>query len=129
MEQILHIVESIWFYIRTTFEILLVVSLSSSVADLRGGAPPSSPKFLHFHAVFGKNWPNNRLAPPPLGLAPPPLENPGSATDHNIIFEINSVDTLTEDPYPLTGVQSKAFLRTCFYFCGGNQKIHVLHNI
>ena len=34
-------------------------------------APPG-PKF-HFHAVFGKNWPNNRLAPPPLG-------NPGSAT-------------------------------------------------
>ena len=22
------------------------------------------PKFLHFHAVFGKNWPNNRLANP-----------------------------------------------------------------
>ena len=44
------------------------------------GAPPSGPKFLHFHAVFGKNWPNNRLAPPPLGLAPPPLGNPGSAT-------------------------------------------------
>ena len=21
------------------------------------------PKFLHFHAVFGKNWSNNRLAP------------------------------------------------------------------
>ena len=29
------------------------------------------PKFLHFHAVFGNNWPNNRLAPP--------LGNPGSA--------------------------------------------------
>ena len=41
----------------------------------KGGARPSrppGPKFLHFHAVFGKNWPNNRLAPPPLG-------NPGSA--------------------------------------------------
>ena len=54
-----------------------------SVVDLRGArgtrAPPG-PKFLHFHAVFGKNWPNNRLAPPPLGLAPPPLGNPGSAT-------------------------------------------------
>ena len=49
----------------------------------RGGAMdarPPGPKFLHFHAVFGKNWPNNRLAPPPLGLAPPPLGNPGSAT-------------------------------------------------
>ena len=48
------------------------------VADLRGGrkgrAPPG-PKCLHFHAVFGKNWPNNRLAPPPLG-------NPGSTTEN-----------------------------------------------
>ena len=37
-----------------------------------GGAShaPPGPKFLHFHAVFGKNWPNNRL-PPPLELAPP----------------------------------------------------------
>ena len=25
---------------------------------------PSGPKFLHFHAVFGKNWSNDRLAPP-----------------------------------------------------------------
>ena len=62
------------------------------MADLRGGARdarPPGPKFLHFHAVFGKNLPNNRLAPPPLGLAPPPLGNPGSATakcqvQHNI---------------------------------------------
>ena len=49
----------------------------------RGGArdarPPCGPKFLQFHAVFSKNWPNNRLAPP-LGLAPPPLGNPASAT-------------------------------------------------
>ena len=46
---------------------------TESVADLRGArgtrAPPG-PKFLHFHAVFGKNWPNNRLAPPP-GLGAP----------------------------------------------------------
>ena len=51
----------------------------------KGGArdvrPPSGPKFLYFHAVFRKNWPNNRfVAPPPFGLAPPPLGNPGSAT-------------------------------------------------
>ena len=45
----------------------------------REGRPPG-PKFLHFHAVFGKHWSNKRLAPPPLGLAPPPLGNPGSAT-------------------------------------------------
>ena len=32
-----------------------------------GGASfalPSGPKFLHFHAVFGNNWLNNRLAAP-----------------------------------------------------------------
>ena len=44
------------------------------MADLRGGArdvcPPSDPKFLHFHAVFGENWPNNRLASP-LGVSAP----------------------------------------------------------
>ena len=44
------------------------------------GGRPSGPKFLYFHAVFGKNWSNNRLAPP-LWFAPPPLGNPGSATD------------------------------------------------
>ena len=34
----------------------------NSVADLGGArdAPSSGPKFLHFHAVFGKNW-----CPPP----------------------------------------------------------------
>ena len=26
--------------------------------------PPPGPKFLNFHAVFQKFWPNNRLAPP-----------------------------------------------------------------
>ena len=49
----------------------------------KGGArdaPPSRPKFLYCHAVFGKNEANSRLAPPPLGLAHPPLGNPGSAT-------------------------------------------------
>ena len=50
-----------------------------SKGEREGRAPPG-PKFLHFHAVFGKNWPNNRLASPPLGLAPPPLGNPGSTT-------------------------------------------------
>ena len=55
-----------------------------TLADLGGGRrdarPPSGSNFLHFHAVFGKNWSNSMLAPPPLGLAPPRLGNPGSAT-------------------------------------------------
>ena len=48
------------------------------MADLRGrgtkDVPPSVPKFLHFHAVFGKNWPNNRLALPPFGISAPSSE-------------------------------------------------------
>ena len=67
-----------------------------SVVDLRGGTrdacPPSGPKFLHFHAVFGENWPNNRLAPPPLGLVPPPLGNPGSATACIWLFKGTTVN-------------------------------------
>ena len=27
-------------------------------------APPLTQNFFHFHAVFRKSWPNNRLAPP-----------------------------------------------------------------
>ena len=48
----------------------------------KGGAsdPPSGPKFLHFHAVFGKIGQIIGWRPPPLGLVPSPLENPGSAT-------------------------------------------------
>ena len=38
-----------------------------SKGGTRDARPPSGPKFLHFHAVFGKNWPNNRLVPPLLG--------------------------------------------------------------
>ena len=32
--------------------------------------PPGWFNFFHFYAVFGENWPNNRLAPQPLELAP-----------------------------------------------------------
>ena len=44
----------------------------------KGGAwdapsPPWQPKFLHFHAFFGKNWQNHRLAPPPPGSCRPLL--------------------------------------------------------
>ena len=35
-----------------------------------GVAPPPGPRFLHFHAVFGKNWPNNKL-PLPSGVGAP----------------------------------------------------------
>ena len=52
---------------------------SQNYIETSGGSKGGT-KFLHFHAVFRKNWPNNRLAPPPLTLAPPPLGNPGSAT-------------------------------------------------
>ena len=49
--------------------------LNLSKETVFGGSSGSAlplPKFLHFHAVFVKNWPKNRLAPPLLGLAPPP---------------------------------------------------------
>ena len=39
----------------------------------RDASPLPGPTFLHFHAIFGKNWQNNRLAPP-LGI-------PGSTTE------------------------------------------------
>ena len=58
----------------------------------KGGARdarPPGPKFLHFHAVFGQigqiiGW----RPPPPLGLAPPPLGNPGSATECDNHIEV-----------------------------------------
>ena len=55
-------------------------SSTFSLADLGGGVQgtPPGPKFLHFHAVFGKNWSNSRLA----SL----LGNPGSATDFHFVF-------------------------------------------
>ena len=54
------------------------------VADLGGcpqHAPPYSPKFSQFHAVFQKIWQNHMLAAP-QGSAPPPTGNPGSAPDY-----------------------------------------------
>ena len=65
-------------------------NLDLIIGGSRGGgagtrAPPSGSNFLHFHAVFGKNWSNSMLAPPPLGFAPPRLGNPGSATVNDVI--------------------------------------------
>ena len=39
----------------------------SSVAQ----GTPLPPKFLRFHGVFGENWPNIGLRPPPFGLGAP----------------------------------------------------------
>ena len=44
---------------------------------------PPGQKFLHFHTVFGKYWPESRLAPPLRVGAP--LGNPGFATG-KIVF-------------------------------------------
>ena len=78
------------FLIQLTKQIVIFISVSSkvgnldlcTVVDLRGGVrdvrPPSGPKFLHFHAVFRIGQIIGWL--PPLGLVPPPLGNPGSAT-------------------------------------------------
>ena len=56
-----------------------VASGGSRVGGAPGtSAPPSRPKFLHFHAVFGRNlgnWSNSRLArpPPPWEILDPSL--------------------------------------------------------
>ena len=53
------------------------------VADLQtnfGHAPHSGPNFHHFHAIFRKVWPKDRLAPP-FGVDVL-LGNPGSINDH-----------------------------------------------
>ena len=49
------------------------------MADLRGGGVPVQFFFI-FMQFWGEITQNNRLAPPPLRLASPPLENPGSTT-------------------------------------------------
>ena len=46
-------------------------SSGGSKGGARDARPPSGPKFLHIHAVFRKNWPNNRLAPPSFGVSAP----------------------------------------------------------
>ena len=55
----------------------------------------SGPNCLHFHAIFGENWRNNRLVHP-LILAPTPLGNPRSVTD-NIIELITSLHVVFPD--------------------------------
>ena len=47
------------------------------VRDVRPPLGPNSFIFMQFWGIFS---PNNRLAPPPWELAPPPLGNHGSAT-------------------------------------------------
>ena len=57
-----------------------------SVKDLREGRPrrphPYGPKISQFHncGFFENCCQNRRLVPPPGGLAPPPMGNPGSAS-------------------------------------------------
>ena len=71
-----------------------------TVADLRGGArdarPPSRPNCFHFHAVFGKNWANSMLAPPPLWgwrtpfweILDPPLTNVEKTKSMSLDFSL-----------------------------------------
>ena len=53
------------------------------IGGSKGGARdvrPPDPNSVIFMQFLGNFWPNNRLVPPPRGLAPPPLGNPGSTT-------------------------------------------------
>ena len=61
----------------------LVFDITSHWRILEGrqGRDPLSVQFFSFSCSFQEKIDqDNRLAPPPLGLAPPPLTNPGSAT-------------------------------------------------
>ena len=53
---------------------------------IQGGCTSSQSNFFHFHAVFGKNWLNNRFSPPNSGVGSPSLGNPGSAIAHARLF-------------------------------------------
>ena len=44
---------------------------------------PTDQNFLNFMQFFGKIWQIYMLAPPPGGLAPPPMRNHGSAPVHD----------------------------------------------
>ena len=54
------------------------------MGDLMGAGAPPGAKFLHLHAVLGKNWSNSMFATP-LGLTPP-MTNPGFAPN---LYESN----------------------------------------
>ena len=77
------------------------------MADLRGS------KFFQFHAVFGKIWQNDMLAP--LGeLAPPPRGNPGSATG-SILDNLEFATLLqTRERFLPSATKLR---RLCFYTC------------
>ena len=59
------------------------VTGGSGRAGNRGRMSHPGPKFLHFRALFGKNWVKKYVGAPPL-----PLGNSGSATvcDHESVF-------------------------------------------
>ena len=78
--------------IQSTLRIQTENLLTKGSGGSKGGrgtcALPPGPKFLHFNAVFRKNWPNNRLAPPPLG-------NPGSATERSKVTTMTLMSQLS----------------------------------
>ena len=59
---------------------LITSRIGKSKGDARDTCPPLGLNSFIFMQFWGIFWPKNRLAPPVWGLAPPPLENPGSAT-------------------------------------------------
>ena len=76
-----------WSFSFRTSRKILCADIMLPLADLGGGRrdarpPPLGQIFFIFMQFFGKNWSNSMLAPPPLGLAPPRLGNPGSATGY-----------------------------------------------
>ena len=70
--------------------LLICYCCSHGIGGSKGGRqgrapPPLGPNFFNFMQFLGKFGKNNRLVPPPLQLAHPPLGNPGSATAWSLI--------------------------------------------
>ena len=74
-----------------------ITSVGYMVTQWSGGgpAPPSLAQNVFIFIQFlWKNWPNNRLAPPPFGVSAPPLGNPGSATAVDLELIKGATETL-----------------------------------
>ena len=69
------VLKQLWQFLKNVSQRMAQISIvfsGGSKGERKGRAPlPPRPNFFHFHAVFGKNWANSMLAPPPLGWRTP----------------------------------------------------------
>ena len=81
------------------------------IGGSKGGARDARPLHPIFFLQFSEKIDqNNRLVPPRLGLAPPPLGNPGSATSYHIVPDHKRKCSLRKNmsaiPYRFNGPNS-----------------------